>query len=86
VGSNFFEGFSLKNDVQIPFFLKTACDPLKFYKPFLKLPIFWLGIFEIKSEIVPSQMIGNFFGKREIIFFKIFSGSISAQKLKVLRK
>jgi hypothetical protein len=60
MGFNFCEGFALKNDVQTPtIFIKTTCNPLKFHKPFLKLPIFWLGIFEINSEIVSSRMIGN---------------------------
>ena len=29
-------------------------------KLFFKLPIIWLGIFEINSRIILSQMIGNF--------------------------
>jgi hypothetical protein len=33
---------------------------LKNAKPILKLPIIWLGIFEINSRIIANQIIGNF--------------------------
>ena len=68
MGSNFCEGFSMKNDIQTPiFFKKTACNLLKFHKPSMKLPNIWLRISEINSKIVSRQMIGIFF--REMIIF-----------------
>jgi hypothetical protein len=48
------------------FFLMNSRQPRKFHEPFLKLPVFWVGIFEINSEIVSSQMI--FFRKMLIVW------------------
>jgi hypothetical protein len=52
MGFNFCEGFSLKIDLQTPkmFFKKQPAT-------LLKLPIFWLGIFEINSELLSIQMM-----------------------------
>jgi hypothetical protein len=47
----------------MPKFTKFHPESVQNAKPFLKLPIFWLGIFEINSKIISSQMLGKFFSK-----------------------